>query len=55
LQLKIYLWHFSSAEFVHWRDSLEDADAGFRPFWTEPNLVYQNYDGDGATDLAEAS
>ena len=27
--------------------------AGLRPFWTEPNLVYQNYNRDGASDLAE--
>ncbi|KAJ7175784.1 methyltransferase domain-containing protein [Mycena filopes] len=53
LQLEIHLWHFSFAEFLHWWESLEDA--GLRPFWTEPNLVYQNYNRDGTTDLAEYS
>ncbi|KAJ7626688.1 hypothetical protein DFH06DRAFT_1443784 [Mycena polygramma] len=51
LSLEIHLWNLSFAEFLTWWESLEGA--GLRPFWTEPNLVYQNYNRGGTTDLAE--
>ncbi|KAJ7935562.1 methyltransferase domain-containing protein [Mycena leptocephala] len=53
LSLEIHLWNLSFAEFLTWWESLEAA--GLRPFWTEPNLVYQNYNRGGTTDLAEYS
>ncbi|KAF7365296.1 hypothetical protein MVEN_00401400 [Mycena venus] len=45
LQLEIHLWHLSFTEFLTWWETLEEA--GLRPFWTEPNLVYQNYNRGG--------
>jgi len=53
LQLEIHIWDMSFAEYLTWWETLEAA--GLRPFWTEPNLVYQNYNGEGTTDLAEYS
>ncbi|KAJ7366777.1 methyltransferase domain-containing protein [Mycena albidolilacea] len=53
LQLEIHLWDFSFSQFLTWWEMLEEA--GLRPFWTEPNLVYQNYNRGGSTDLAEYS
>lgn len=53
LQLEIHLWHRSFAQFLSWWEMLEAT--GLRPFWTEPNLVYQNYNKQGTTDLAEYS
>jgi len=53
LQLEIHIWNMSFAEYLQWWETLEAA--GLRPFWTEPNLVYQNYNRDGTTDLAEYS
>ncbi|KAJ7179936.1 methyltransferase domain-containing protein [Mycena crocata] len=53
LQLEIHIWNMSFAEYLTWWETLEAA--GLRPFWTEPNLVYQNYNRDGTTDLAEYS
>ncbi|KAF7299064.1 hypothetical protein MIND_00854700 [Mycena indigotica] len=53
LQLEIHLWNLSFAEYLAWWESLEAA--GLRPFWTEPNLVYQNYNRPGTSDLAEYS
>jgi hypothetical protein len=51
LQLEIHIWNKSFAEYLAWWQSLESA--GLRPFWTEPNLVYQNYQT--KADLAEYS
>ncbi|KAL0577412.1 hypothetical protein V5O48_004577 [Marasmius crinis-equi] len=53
LQLEIHAWHKSFAEFLEWWEMLEAA--GLRPFWTEPNLVYNNYNRGGTADLAEYS
>ncbi|KAF8890931.1 methyltransferase domain-containing protein [Infundibulicybe gibba] len=53
LQLEIHIWNKSFAEFLTWWETLEEA--GLRPFWTEPNLVYQNYNKQGTSDLAEYS
>ncbi|TRM55157.1 hypothetical protein BD626DRAFT_357997, partial [Schizophyllum amplum] len=39
--------------FLGWWERLEAA--GLRPFWTEPNLVYQNYNKQASSDLAEYS
>ncbi|KAF7346210.1 hypothetical protein MSAN_01847900 [Mycena sanguinolenta] len=53
LQLEIHLWELSFSEFLSWWEMLEEA--GLRPFWTEPNLVYQNYNRDRGSELAEYS
>ncbi|KAF7300284.1 hypothetical protein MKEN_01352500 [Mycena kentingensis (nom. inval.)] len=53
LQLEIHLWNITFEDFLSWWEMLEAA--GLRPFWTEPNLVYQNYNRAGSTDLAEYS
>jgi len=53
LQLEIHLWNKSFEEFLKWWEMLEEA--GLRPFMTEPNLVYQNYNKGGTSDLAEYS
>ncbi|KAJ7069857.1 methyltransferase domain-containing protein [Mycena amicta] len=53
LQLEIHIWNLTFAEYLAWWESLEAA--GLRPFWTEPNLVYQNYNRGGTSDLAEYS
>jgi len=49
LQLEVHIWHKRFAEFLEWWEKLEEA--GLRPFWTEPNIVYQNYNEH--VDLAE--
>ncbi|KDQ49958.1 hypothetical protein JAAARDRAFT_42446 [Jaapia argillacea MUCL 33604] len=51
LQLEIHLWGKSFAEFKQWWEMLEEA--GLRPFFTEPNMVYQNYNRDGSPELSE--
>ncbi|KAF4568481.1 putative methyltransferase-like protein 24 [Pleurotus pulmonarius] len=53
LQLEIHAWNKKFPEFLKWWEMLEDA--GLRPFMTEPNLVYQNYNRHGSADLAEYS
>ncbi|KDR78037.1 hypothetical protein GALMADRAFT_245009 [Galerina marginata CBS 339.88] len=54
LQLEIHIWNKSFEEYLAWWQKLEAA--GLRPFWTEPNLVYQNYNKKSNTaDLAEYS
>jgi len=53
LQLEIHLWDKSFAEYLAWWETLETA--GLRPFWTEPNLVYQNYNKKHTANLAEYS
>jgi hypothetical protein len=52
LQLELHAWDdYANFGFFHdWWVALEDA--GLRPFWTEPNLVYVNYDN-GKPQLAE--
>ena len=52
LQLELHAWDdYANFGFFHdWWVALEDA--GLRPFWTEPNLVYVNYDN-GKPRLAE--
>jgi hypothetical protein len=41
LQLEIHVWDMPFHKFLKWWVMLEDA--GLRPFWTEPNLVYVDY------------
>jgi hypothetical protein len=54
LQLEIHIWNKKFPEYLEWWETLEEA--GLRPFWTEPNLVYQNYNKrTGTADLAEYS
>ncbi|PPQ65698.1 hypothetical protein CVT24_012116 [Panaeolus cyanescens] len=53
LQLEIHLWDKTFEHFLRWFEMLEDA--GLRPFWTEPNLVFQNYNQYHTPDLAEYS
>ncbi|KAF5336145.1 hypothetical protein D9611_006196 [Ephemerocybe angulata] len=54
LQLEVHLWNKSFPQFLEWWEMLEAA--GLRPFWTEPNLVYQTYNKKtGTADLAEYS
>lgn len=53
LQLEIHAWGKSFVEVLSfWRDMEE---AGLRPFWTEPNLVYLNLYRGHAPDLSEYS
>jgi len=53
LSMEIHLWDKSFESFLGWWEVLEEA--GLRPFWTEPNLVYQIYNKKGTPDLAEYS
>ncbi|EGN91733.1 hypothetical protein SERLA73DRAFT_192086 [Serpula lacrymans var. lacrymans S7.3] len=53
LHLEIHTWEKKFADVLTWWEMLERA--GLRPFSTEPNLVYQNYNKDRDTDLAEYS
>jgi hypothetical protein len=49
--MEIHLWDKSFESFLGWWEMLEEA--GLRPFWTEPNLVYLIYNKKGTPDLAE--
>ena len=53
LQLELHAWDdYGKFDFFHdWWTSLEVA--GLRPFWTEANLVYVNYNPGGKPKLAE--
>ncbi len=53
LQLELHAWdEYANFAFFHdWWTSLEAA--GLRPFWTEPNLVYVNYNKGANPHLAE--
>lgn len=56
LQLEVHAWGEHSASFKRfrkWWEKLENA--GLRPFWTEPNLVYVNLVRGARPDLAEVS
>ncbi|KIY46177.1 hypothetical protein FISHEDRAFT_76018 [Fistulina hepatica ATCC 64428] len=53
LLMEIHVWGKKFPEFLAWWELLEEA--GLRPFWTEPNLVYQNYNKQSNSDLAEYS
>ncbi|GJE90227.1 hypothetical protein PsYK624_063550 [Phanerochaete sordida] len=55
LQLEIHAWGDNGAfkHFRKWWERLENA--GLRPFWTEPNLVYINLVRGSKPDLAEYS
>ncbi|KAL0961204.1 hypothetical protein HGRIS_006172 [Hohenbuehelia grisea] len=56
LQLEIHLWKDSKhsfARFLEWWEMLEAA--GLRPFMTEPNMVYVNYNKGLSSELAECS
>ncbi|KAG9086586.1 hypothetical protein FS749_003543 [Ceratobasidium sp. UAMH 11750] len=41
LQLEIHASKFSFSDFLRWWEDLEEA--GLRPFWTEPNLLFTNW------------
>lgn len=53
LQLELHAWDdYASFAFFHdWWVALETA--GLRPFWTEPNLVYVNYNDRSKAQLSE--
>ncbi|SRR6266403_1989848 len=53
LQLELHAWdEYANFAFFHdWWIALENA--GLRPFWTEPNLVYVNYAKGAKPNLAE--
>jgi|SRR5712671_4500038 len=53
MQLELHAWDgYAEFGFFHdWWAALENA--GLRPFWTEPNLVYVNYAEGGKPHLAE--
>ncbi|KAL4078085.1 methyltransferase domain-containing protein [Scleroderma citrinum] len=53
LLIEIHTWEKKFEDFLTWWELLEAA--GLRPFMTEVNLVYQNYNRGKSTDLAEFS
>ncbi|KAH7911460.1 methyltransferase domain-containing protein [Hygrophoropsis aurantiaca] len=53
LLVEIHTWEKKFEDFLPWWEMLEAA--GLRPFMTEVNLVYQNYNRGKDTDLAEYS
>ena len=56
MQIEIHAWGANGASFKKfrkWWERLENA--GLRPFWTEPNLVYVNLVRGARPDLAEVS
>ncbi|KAI0301031.1 methyltransferase domain-containing protein [Multifurca ochricompacta] len=55
LQLELHAWDdYANFTYFHdWWTALEDA--GLRPFWTEPNLVYVNYANGAKPHLSEYS
>ncbi|KIY67323.1 hypothetical protein CYLTODRAFT_422660 [Cylindrobasidium torrendii FP15055 ss-10] len=53
LLLEIHVWNKNFASFLSWWELFESA--GLRPFSSEPNLVYQNYNKQANSDLAEYS
>ncbi|KAF9219871.1 hypothetical protein BS17DRAFT_740073 [Gyrodon lividus] len=53
LLIEIHTWEKKFEDFLPWWEMLEAA--GLRPFMTEVNLVYQNYNKGRDTDLAEYS
>ncbi|KAH9013010.1 hypothetical protein EDB84DRAFT_1534087 [Lactarius hengduanensis] len=55
LQIELHVWdNYGKFDFFHdWWAALEAAS--LRPFWTESNLVYMNYNAGGKPRLAEYS
>ncbi|KIJ64219.1 hypothetical protein HYDPIDRAFT_112178 [Hydnomerulius pinastri MD-312] len=53
LLVELHTWEKKFEDFLPWWEMLEAA--GLRPFMTEINLVYQNYNRGKDTDLAEYS
>lgn len=53
LQIEIHAWDMTFSTFLSWWQSLEEM--GLRPFWTEPNEVYSNYNRGSPPALAEYS
>ncbi|CAA7269962.1 unnamed protein product [Cyclocybe aegerita] len=53
LLLEIHVWDRGFPELLAWWEMLEAV--GLRPFWTQPNLVYQNYNKKKTAELAEYS
>ncbi|KAF8589175.1 hypothetical protein K439DRAFT_1629085 [Ramaria rubella] len=53
LQLEVHAWEQTFPQYLKFWETLEGM--GLRPFWTEPNMVYQNYNRGSSADLAEYS
>ncbi|KAJ3821038.1 methyltransferase domain-containing protein [Lentinula raphanica] len=53
LLLEIHVWDKNFEYLLKWWEGLEEA--GLRPFWNAPNLVYVNYAGSRKPELAEYS
>ena len=51
LQIEIHAWDMKFSTFLSWWQALEQM--GLRPFWTEPNEVYSNYNRGHPPALAE--
>src|SRR5258706_15177311 len=51
LQLEIRARHLDFPTFLKWRTEFEEE--GLRPFLTEPDLIYANYNRSGPSPLAE--
>ncbi|TCD62167.1 hypothetical protein EIP91_007273 [Steccherinum ochraceum] len=53
LQIELHTWEKKFPEVLEWWEKLEQA--GLRPFFQEPNLVYNNYNRGRDQDLTEYS
>jgi len=53
LLLEIHAWNQRFEDFLHWFEQLEIA--GLRPFMSEPNLIYQNYNRQSGPELVDYS
>ncbi|KAI0798218.1 methyltransferase domain-containing protein [Abortiporus biennis] len=53
LHLEVHAWNKKFPEFLKWWEMLEAV--GLRPFMSEPNLVYVNYNRQSGTELADYS
>ena len=51
LQIELHTWNRKFPELLEWWQKLEQA--GLRPFFQEPNLVYNNYNRGKDQDLTE--
>ena len=51
LQIELHTWDKKFPELLEWWEKLEQA--GLRPFFQEPNLVYNNYNRGKDQDLTE--
>jgi len=53
LQIEVHAWNKRFHDFLGWWEMLESV--GLRPFMSEPNLVYVNYNRQAGTELADYS